>query len=129
MKNLIIIAIIIIVAVVALLPTLRDNSFDIDKYLQQAKAERKLVMLELSSATCSTCKRMQPYLAQIKEEYPNKVAIKIIDIAIKTEIAKKFQVTAIPTQIFIDKEGKQYFKHVGYLSKSDILKIFKQKGL
>jgi thioredoxin 1 len=129
MRNLVIVAVIIIIGAVAIIPSLKNNSFDVDKFLAKAKQENKLILLELSSATCSICKRMQPYLTQIEQEYSDKVVIKIVDIEVRTDIARHFQVTAIPTQVFIDRDGQVYFKHVGYMSKSDIINVLKQKGL
>lgn len=129
MKNLVIVGAIIIVAIIAILPTLKNNSIDIDILLEQSIKENKLLLLELSSTTCSTCRRMQPYLQQIEEEYADKIIIKTIDIVAKTDIAKRFKVNAIPTQIFIDRKGNEYFKHVGYMTKNELLEIFRQKGL
>lgn len=129
MKNLVIVGAIIIVAIIAVLPTLKNNSIDIDILLEQSIKENKLLLLELSSTTCSTCRRMQPYLQQIEEEYADKIIIKTIDIVAKTDIAKRFKVNAIPTQIFIDRKGNEYFKHVGYMTKNELLEIFRQKGL
>jgi len=129
MKNLVILGIVLIVAVVALFPILSEKPVEIDNLLADAKKENKLVMLELSSTTCSTCRRMQPFLIDIADTYKDKLIIKTIHVDERTDIARMFQVTSVPTQIFIDKEGNQYFKHIGYFSKENIIAKFKEKGL
>ena len=128
-KNLIIITIIIIVAFVALLPSLKNNSIDIDKFVNNAISQNKLILLELSSSTCSICRKMQPFLHEIEDEHSDKVVIKTLDVVARTDIAQKYLVTAIPTQVFINRDGKIYFKHVGYMSKNEILNIFKEMGM
>ena len=128
-KNLIIIGVIILIAVVSLLPTLKNNSIDVDKFINDAISRNKLILLELSSVSCSICKQMQPFLKEIEKEYSDKLVIKTLDIESRTDIAQKFLVNAIPTQVFIDRQGKVYFKHVGYMSKKQILEVFKKMGL
>ncbi len=128
-KNLIIIGVIILIALAALLPSLKNNSIDIDKFINDAISQNKLILLELSSSTCSICKQMQPFLKEIEDEYSDKLVIKTLDIVARTDIAQKFLVNAIPTQVFIDRQGKVYFKHVGYMSKKQILEVFKKMGL
>lgn len=128
-KNIIVIGVIAVVAVFAIMSSLKGNTVDIDAVLKEAQSSEKLVLLELSSPTCSTCRRMQPYLQEIEVEYADKVVIKTIDVASRTDVAKRFGVTAIPTQVFIDKLGNEYFKHVGYFSKNEILKVLREKGL
>ena len=36
---------------------------------------------------------------------------------------------AIPTQVFLDKDGKEYFRHVGYFPEEDVVTILKMKGV
>jgi thioredoxin 1 len=128
-KNLVIIAIIILIAIVAVIPSLKNNSIDVDKLLNDAVKSNKAVLLELSSATCSTCRKMQPFLKEIQDQYSSDLIIKTLDIAARTDIAQKFLVTAIPTQVFINKNGEIYFKHVGYMSKNQIISVLKEMGL
>ena len=42
--------------------------------------------------------------------------------------AKEHGISSIPTQIFFDKDGKELWRHVGYISKEDILGKWKSLG-
>ncbi len=35
----------------------------------------------------------------------------------------------IPTQVFLDKDGKEFFRHEGYFPEADIHKLFEKHGL
>jgi len=35
----------------------------------------------------------------------------------------------IPTQVFLDKNGKEYFRHEGYFPKDDLVKVLKMQGV
>ena len=39
------------------------------------------------------------------------------------------KIRVIPTQIFLDKEGKEYFRHEGFFPKEELVNILKQKGV
>ena len=43
--------------------------------------------------------------------------------------AKRFGIRAIPTQIFFDKEGKEVYRHEGFLSEEEIVARFKDMGV
>ena len=43
--------------------------------------------------------------------------------------AKKYGIRVIPTQVFLDKDGKEYFRHEGYFPKDELVKVLKQKGV
>ena len=43
--------------------------------------------------------------------------------------AKRFGIRAIPTQIFFDKEGKEVYRHEGFLSEEEIVRRFKDMGV
>jgi|GEM_PF-6270150 len=39
-----------------------------------------------------------------------------------------YKINVIPTQVFMDSEGSELKRHVGYMSKEDILSIWKELG-
>ncbi|MFT5874193.1 MAG: thioredoxin 1 [Clostridium sp.] len=89
----------------------------------------KPMLVDLGASTCIPCKQMVPVLAQVKEIYIGKVVVNIIDVYDNPESADKYKVRVIPTQIFLDKNGKEVFRHEGFFSKEDIVKVFKGMGI
>ncbi len=45
------------------------------------------------------------------------------------EDAEKYNIRVIPTQVFLDKDGKEYFRHEGYFPKEDLVKVIKMQGV
>lgn len=89
----------------------------------------KPMLVDLGATTCIPCKEMVPVLAQVKKIYDGKAIVKIIDVYENPEAASKYEIRVIPTQIFLDKDGKQVFRHEGFFSKEDIVKVFKDMGV
>jgi thioredoxin 1 len=95
-------------------------------------SENPLVtFIELGSVKCIPCKMMQPIMDEIEKEYAGQVKVVFHDVW--TEEGKPFgdeyRIRAIPTQIFLDSEGKEYFRHTGFFPKEDLVKVLKQKGV
>jgi len=89
----------------------------------------KPTLVDLGSSTCIPCREMVPVLAQVKNMYDGKVVVKFIDINEDPEETSKYEIKVIPTQIFLDKDGKQVFRHEGFFSKEEIVKVFKDMGV
>ncbi len=86
-------------------------------------------MLDLGATECIPCKMMAPILTELEKEYAGKAAIVFIDVWKNPGEAKKFGIRAIPTQIFFDKEGKEVYRHTGFMDKKSIVKQLQQLGV
>lgn len=82
-----------------------------------------VTMVDLGAKTCVPCKLMAPILEELKEEYQGRAEVIFIDVWDKANKgkAKAFKIMAIPTQIFYDKQGKEVFRHLGFMSKKAII--------
>ncbi|MFH0807268.1 MAG: thioredoxin family protein [Elusimicrobiota bacterium] len=123
-----------------------SNSFALTKNVSKSTSTVKVQILikkkklpdtlvtfvELGSVTCIPCKMMQPVMAEIEKEYGNK-GVKIIFYDVKTNegnpYAQKYGIQLIPTQVFLDKSGKEFFRHEGFFPKEDIVKLLKKQGV
>lgn len=65
---------------------------------------------------------------EIKREYRNRVKVVFVNVSQKDnkELVDYFGIVTIPTQVLLDKKGKEYFKHNGYLSADDLSRHFKR---
>lgn len=79
-------------------------------------------VLDLGSDSCIPCKMMKPIFAELETELADKANILILNVSEYSTLADKYKVRVIPTQIFFDASGKQYWRHEGFLAKEDILK-------
>jgi len=81
-------------------------------------------MLDLGANECMPCKMMVPVMEKVKKKYKGKAAIVFIDVWKDKAPAKRFGIRAIPTQIFFNAEGKEVYRHEGFMSEADIDKVF-----
>lgn len=86
-------------------------------------------LIDLGAGKCIPCKKMAPILEELKDEYAGKLDIVFIDVWENPEESKRYGIRLIPTQIFYDTNGKEFFRHEGFFSKEAILQTFKNAGL
>ena len=96
--------------------------------LEEALANGKPTIAEFGAATCVPCKAMKPILEEIVGEYGDKVNLSFTDVRIHTNIATKYHITLMPTQIFFDSAGQEVTRHVGYWPKEDVLAHLEELG-
>ena len=88
-----------------------------------------ITFIELGADRCIPCKAMQPIMKEIAAEYKGKVQVVFYDVWKDPEPARKYGIQLIPTQVFLDRDGKEIFRHVGLFPKEEILKMFAEKGI
>ena len=93
--------------------------------------EVKVTFVELGSVDCIPCDKMQPIMKEIEEEYKGQVKVVFHDVktAEGKPYIKEFGIRAIPTQVFLDKDGNEYFRHLGFFAKDELIKVLKMQGV
>lgn len=81
-----------------------------------------VTLVDLGAKSCLPCKLMAPILAELTTEYKGRAAIIFIDVWEQPDAAKRFQVSLIPTQIFYDRNGREVYRHPGFMDKQTIVK-------
>ncbi|MBU0729603.1 MAG: thioredoxin family protein [Proteobacteria bacterium] len=74
----------------------------------------KVTMVNFGSEKCLPCRMMTPVINKLKKEYAGKASILYIDIYENRNIARKYGISTVPTQIFYDKQGLEVFRHIGF---------------
>ncbi len=106
-----------------------SNATEVDDLLVNAKKEGKTVMLELGSVGCIPCEQMKPVMEKLRTNYKDNLEVLFIDVRKDRENARRFGVTVIPIQVFLDRNGKEFHRHLGYYSYEEIVQVLKKKGL
>jgi thioredoxin 1 len=88
-----------------------------------------VTLVDLGARSCIPCKMMAPILEKMEKQYKGKAAVIFLDVWKDPRPAQYFGIRAIPTQIFFDKNGKEVYRHLGYMSEEDIVKQFKSMGV
>ena len=88
-----------------------------------------VTFIEFGSKGCSACTRMEAVMDDFRAKYPKRVNVVFLNI-LKPEnqvLMKYYGVVAIPTQVLLDKEGVEFYRHTGYISTQDLYKIISTK--
>jgi len=97
--------------------------------VREVPVKGMVTMLDLGAESCIPCKMMAPILTKMEKQYDGKAAIIFIDVWKHRDQAKRFGIRAIPTQIFFDKEGKEIYRHMGFMGESAIVEQLKKMGV
>jgi thioredoxin 1 len=106
-----------------------SSAEDIDAALNKAKAEGKITMLELGSVGCIPCEQMKPVMQKLRDTYQGKLEVIFIDVRRDNRTGRRFGVNMIPTQVFLDKGGKEFHRHIGFYSYEEIGPVLKKAGI
>lgn len=89
----------------------------------------KIEFVELGSVNCIPCKKMQPIMKSIETKYKGQVKVTFHDVWKDDAPAKKFGIDLIPTQVFLDVNGKEIMRHQGFYPEKDIDEFLQSQGL
>lgn len=98
---------------------------------QEKISQVKVTFIELGSVRCIPCKKMQKVISSIEEKYPNQVKVIFYDVWTKEEkhFADDYKIDLIPTQVFLDEKGKEYFRHEGFFPEEELIKVLEKGGV
>ncbi len=88
-----------------------------------------VTMIDLGATQCIPCKMMAPIMEKMEKVYCGKAAIVFIDVWKNRGEAGRFGIRAIPTQIFFDSQGKEVYRHVGFMGEEAIVAQLKKMGV
>ena len=101
----------------------------LDDSLAEAKKGKRFVMLELGSVGCIPCEAMRPVMAKLSLTYKGKLEVIFVDVSKDNKTARQFRVFGIPTQVFLDRNGKEFHRHVGFYAYDQIVLVLKKAGI
>jgi len=69
---------------------------------------------------------METVMEEVKNDYPQTIQVVFLNILQMENqtMMKYYGVVAIPTQVLLDKNGEEFFRHTGYISYSDLKQHF-----
>lgn len=96
-------------------------------YQRQGQEELKYTFLEFGAVGCISCRKMETVMEDIRREFAGQVNVRFLNVSHQEaqEWTKFYGVATIPTQIIFDRNGREIFRHTGYISTEDLSKIFR----
>jgi thioredoxin 1 len=86
-------------------------------------------LVDLGSVSCIPCKMMAPILEELKKEYAGRLRVDFIDVWENPDAGKPYGIRLIPTQVFLAPDGKELWRHEGFLGKEEILAKWRELGV
>ncbi|RWU03465.1 thioredoxin [Pseudodesulfovibrio sp. S3] len=96
---------------------------------QKLPIQGMVTMVDIGAHACIPCKMMTPIIEELSKEYEGRAAIAFIDVWKHREQASRYGISAIPTQIFYDPQGKEQYRHTGFLDKQSIVAKLAELGV
>lgn len=103
----------------------QSSNFSDESVIGQGKP----VLLQISSADCPPCRRMMPVLADLNARYADHFTIALISLDNQPQAQSRYNVQAVPTQIFFDEQGNALHRHTGGLTADQVLSLWSQLGV
>ena len=94
-------------------------------------AVHRITFVELGSVNCIPCKAMQPVMKSVEAKYGGQVKVIFYDVwkEEQAQYGQEYNIRLIPTQVFLDRNGKELMRHEGYFPEKEIDAFLQSKGL
>lgn len=98
---------------------------------KKSKEEYKVTFIELGSVRCIPCQKMQPIMKSVEEKFAGQVNVVFYDVWTKENkpYADKYKINLIPTQVFLDNNGNEFYRHEGFFPEEELVKVLKSNGV
>jgi len=90
----------------------------------------KVTFIELGSVNCIPCRMMQPLMRKVEATFPRDVKVVFYDVWTEEgrPYATKYKISVIPTQVFLDAKGREFFRHDGFFPEDELMRLLRERG-
>jgi thioredoxin 1 len=86
-------------------------------------------LVEFGMDTCASCKAMHKVPDELRAAHAGRLRVITVNVMQEREATAQWPVRAIPTQLLLDGEGREVYRHLGYLSAPAIRERFAAHGM
>ena len=91
-----------------------------------APATGKPALYEFGAGYCASCKDMAKVMAELTTTHSDQVEFRMVYVDKEKPLFEQYKIMLIPTQVFLDASGKEVERHIGALTKEEVLKKLKE---
>jgi thioredoxin 1 len=85
-------------------------------------AKSRPAIYDFGSGRCLSCRQMEKILEAVKGQYGEQVEVRLIYVDQDTDLARRYKIMLIPTQVLVDASGQEVFRHLGLSPKDELVK-------
>ena len=89
-------------------------------------AKGKPALYEFGAKYCIPCKEMKEVMAALKTSHGDQVEFRMVYVDEEKPLFGQYKIVAIPTQVFLNAEGKEVDRHLGALPKEEVIQKLKE---
>ena len=93
---------------------------------QSAAPQKRPALYEFGAKTCTACIQMQKVMAELKASHGDKVEFRLVYADEERDLFREYRIMLIPTQVFLNAKGKEVDRHIGPLTKEEVLQKLKE---
>jgi thioredoxin 1 len=82
-------------------------------------------LYEFGAGYCASCKEMAKIMGELTPTYRDQVEFRLVYIDKNKDLFQKYKIMLIPTQVFLDASGKEVDRHMGALTKEEVIQKLK----
>ena len=97
--------------------TNKSDTLTNEESVSDVKVTGLPVIMDFSATWCPPCQQFKPIFEDAKDRYFGQIEFKTIDVDAEKELAQQFNITSIPAIVFIDAEGNEINRIIGFTDK------------
>ncbi len=109
--------------------TAKQAEIAMDNPVEKARRSGKPSLVDFGAAGCRPCDMMEPILEKLKTKYEGKANVVFIHVREQQILSARYGIQSIPVQILYDKDGREVWRHMGYIPQEQIEEQFKKVGI
>lgn len=90
-----------------------------------AASPGKPALYEFGAKTCLPCIQMQKVMAELQVSHGEQVEFRMVYADEERDLFREYKIMLIPTQVFLNADGQEVDRHIGALTKEEVLKKLK----
>ncbi len=91
-----------------------------------APSQGKPALYEFGAGYCASCKEMAKIMGELRPQYADQLEVRMVYADKEKDLFQHYKIMLIPTQVFLDASGKEVDRHIGALSKEEVIKKLKE---
>jgi thioredoxin 1 len=100
-----------------------------DNPLDKSRASGKPTLAIFSASSCCGPDKMIPVRDALLKKYDSSINIVYIEPQKEQILAARYGIRSIPTQVFFDSKGKEFYRHSGFWLQEDIADKLNEMGV
>jgi thioredoxin 1 len=83
-------------------------------------------ILEFDRKLCPVCRKAELIIREVKDRYPGQFAVRRVYIDEHGPMFRHYRVDIVPTQVFLDADGREVFRHEGVFAREKLIQKLRE---